>query len=47
MVIAAFQGKQIETPDPALPPPSVFEYFKHKAVFHIHMDMYGDRTTFT
>ena len=28
MVIVAFQGKQIETPDPTLPPPSVSEYLK-------------------
>ena len=39
MVIVAFQGKQIETPDPTLPPPSVSEYLKLEAEFHIqHTD---------
>ena len=38
MVIVAFQGKQIETPDPTLPPPSVSEYLKLEAEFHIHTE---------
>ena len=37
MVIVAFQGKQIETPDPSLPPSSVPEYFKLDAEFQIHI----------
>lgn len=37
MVIVAFQGKQIETPDPSLPSSSVPEYFKLDAEFQIHI----------